>query len=436
MAIAIGDDYFDGTSPLTRVKRHLELARRVGASYLRCSFTWNAIEPQPGVYDWAFEDTLVNLAEQYHIQLIPYVAYPPAWAVRDAKDFWKQPPRDPQIYAHFISRIVSRYRGRIAAWEIWNEPDNTDYWTGSVDDFAALVKASVPRLRASDPNARVVLGGLAHGPSPFFRRLISEYHIDREVDVVAVHAYPETWTNERAETVFEQWIPELWDAMGRDGSRAELWLNEMGYADYRYGRSKASIYGTNVFYGYEHTANYQAAMLFKFEVMALASRYVSLAGWYRVDDFSRNEKRLGSDLVNYHLGLENTKGQPKPALLALRFFERLLGAATRGIEPHITRGVNSQSVVKVFQRADGQLIVVAWLRSSTPGEVSDNSGVAVDRRSETISIDLPCAHPAFIGSFDPEGRPVNSTSRVSGQSLQRISLAGGRVFIAELQCIN
>jgi hypothetical protein len=80
MAIAVGDDYFDGTSSPERVERHLRVARDIGASYLRCAFTWNAIEKAKGQYDWAFWDRLVEAAESNGIELIPYVAYTPEWA--------------------------------------------------------------------------------------------------------------------------------------------------------------------------------------------------------------------------------------------------------------------------------------------------------------------------------------------------------------------
>ncbi|HJT87641.1 MAG TPA: cellulase family glycosylhydrolase, partial [Bryobacteraceae bacterium] len=429
MPTAIGDDYFDGTSPLSRVEHDLETARRGGAAYLRCAFSWNGIEKEQGQYDWTFWDSLVKLAEQNRIKLIPYVAYPPRWAVRQEKDFWKQPPRDPRLYGDFMYRIASRYRGRIAAWEIWNEPDNREYWTGTADEFAALARLAARRIREADPNAVVVLGGMANGPSAFFKRLIGKDHMDRDVDVVAMHAYPETWSNERAEALFAEWIPAMSEAIARDRSGADLWLNEMGYADYRFRPNQASVYGYDVFYSYEHTPAYQAAMLFKFEVMALASGRVSLTGWYRADDFPSSETRLGNDLVNYHLGLTDTKGQPKPVLRALGFFHNLLGGRTRLMKAKLDRAAGSQSVADLFQRADGELIAVAWLRSSLPGEVSQYSGMLQDRRSEEISIELPCAHPALEGAFDPEGRRVSSGARVAGDILEGIELRGGQVFV-------
>src|ERR1051326_3629561 len=58
MPTAIGDDYFDGTSPIERVRRHFAVAKRAGVKYLRCAFSWDAIEKEHGKYDWQFWDNL------------------------------------------------------------------------------------------------------------------------------------------------------------------------------------------------------------------------------------------------------------------------------------------------------------------------------------------------------------------------------------------
>jgi hypothetical protein len=264
--------------------------------------------------------------------------------------------------------------------------------------------------------------------------LINDYHIDRYVDVVALHAYPETWSNERVETVFQQWVPAVWDLLVKDQSGVDLWVNEMGYADYRYQPNHASVYGVNVFYSYEHTSEYQAAMLFKFEVLALASGRVSLTGWYRIDDFPLTEKRLGSDLVNYHLGLVDARGRRKPAYWALRFFNRLFGRATRRLPARIGRPDQSQAIVHVFQRVDGKLIIVGWLRSSLPSEVADQSGTLEDRRSENVSVELPCGRAKLEGYFDAAGNRIPTKARIGNHILEGLALRDGHIVIAEFGC--
>lgn len=434
MPTAIGDDYFDGTSSMARLRRHFAIARRSGVKYLRCAFSWNGIEKKAGQYDWQFWDNLVALAAQNRVQLIPYVAYTPEWAAREGKDFWKQPPRDPRLYADFMYTIASRYRGRIHSWEIWNEPDNKDYWMGDADEFATMAVEAAKRIREADPSAVLVLGGMADGPGDFFRTLIEKHHLDRYVDVVAMHAYPESWLNGPAELIFNRWVPEMSKIIAADGSGDDLWLNEMGYPDYRFRPNQASIYGTSVFYRYEHTRRYQATMLFKMETMALASEKISLAGWYRIDDFPSTEKRLGPDFVNYHLGVVDWRGRPKPALFALSFFNRLFREPSRSLHLRVARRASSQSVVKIFQREDGRLIIAGWLRSSTRNELKQRSGMLADRRSEVVSIQLPCRGSHIDGVYDAEGTRVATQGRVQGGYFSGIRLSGDRVFVAELSC--
>jgi hypothetical protein len=434
MPTAVGDDYFDGTDPRERVRRHFEIARAAGARYLRCAFSWNGIEKERGSFDWTFWDMLVAEAQRSGIRLIPYVAYTPEWAAREESEFWKQPPRDFDRYGDFLYAAAERYRGRILSWEIWNEPDNKDYWTGTAEEFAALARVAAEQIREADPDAVLVLGGMAYGPGPFFRELMEEHRIDRYVDVIALHAYPESWLNERAETIFEEWIPAARRMIAENRSGADLWLNEMGYADYRYRPAEASVYGTDVFYRYEHTRAYQAAMLFKFHVMTLASGQVSLSGWYRIDDFPYTEMRLGGDLVNFHLGLVDARARPKPAFQALQFFNRLFEGGTRALRPRIERPDGSQSVLNVFQNPAGVVVVTGWLRSSEADEVARQTGTEKDRRAETVSVELPCAGAQLGVYYDAQGERRREKAQVRQGWLREIELRGDRVFIAELRC--
>ena len=197
----------------------------------------------------------------------------------------------------------------------------------------------------------------------------------------------------------------------------------MGYADYRFRPNQASVYSTEIFYRSEHTPRYQAEMLFKFEVMALASECVSLTGWYRIDDFPASETRLGSDFVNTQ--------RPKPALLAFQWFNRLFARPTRLVRTRVARPPQSQSVVDVFQ-SNGGVIIVGWLRSSLSSEVADKFGMLEDRRSETVSVELPCAQSKLEGWFNAEGRRVRRQARIVNHWLDEIRQRDGQVVIAEL----
>jgi polysaccharide biosynthesis protein PslG len=435
MQTAVADDYFDGTSSRARVRRHMQVANQVGAKYLRCAFTWNAIEKQKGKFDWRFWDMLVEEAERAHIQLIPYVAYTPEWAAEQSDEFWKRPPRNPQLYAEVMYQIAHRYRGRIHSWEIWNEPDIAEYWMGSVDGFAELVRQAAAAIRKADPSASLVLAGMSKGPSPMFEELITKHHIEQVVDVVAMHGYPESWLEEREETVLQQWPVRMNALINDDGLRRDLWLNELGYADYRYSATKANKYGISAAFPHEHTGKYAAVALFKAEVMALASGRVSLTGWYRIDDFDAKTTTFSDDEVNFHLGLLDWRGKPKPSFRSLRFFNHLFDQRLRTVlAPQLHSKSNSDAVMYALEKQDGHIVVVGWLRSLEPAEIAATDGSHPDGRIEIAAIQLPCAELSEVREFDAEGNSAAVDVTPVGGWLDGIQLTPDKVFIAEMRC--
>lgn len=430
---AVGDDYFDGTSSVERVRRHLKAARDLGVKYLRCGFSWNAIEKSQGVYDWRFWDMLVREATNAHIELMPYVAYTPAWAASESPEFWNKPPRNEDWYADFMQAAVLRYRGKVHSWEIWNEPDNPEYWQGSVEQYASLARKAAIRMREADPSVVLVLGGMSRGPSEFFRELIEKFHIDAYVDVLAMHGYPETWGPERVEQIYHTWIPRMSEWIGKDGSGVGLWANELGYADFRFSANQASKWGGPVFYKYEHTGRYAADFLFKSEVMALASGRVSLTGWYRIDDFTLDTPHVSDDEVNFHLGLYDAQGHAKPAFYALKFFNRLFDEPVQLVPGPMQRMAGSQSNTELFRRKDGTLVFVGWLRSSEPSEASGN-GTAADSREEDVSAKLPCRSVTQLRNYDVEGRTTGDGVLLGAGLWLQAKLRGDQVTVATFNC--
>ena len=96
----------------------LKAMQRAGIKWGRQDFTWRRIEREPGVYDWAPYDRLVDAARRHGILLFGNLAYAPKF----------HDPRTPQgaeAYAAFARAAVERYRGKIDHWQIWNEPAST-----------------------------------------------------------------------------------------------------------------------------------------------------------------------------------------------------------------------------------------------------------------------------------------------------------------------
>ena len=67
----------------------------------------------------------------------------PAWANGGSSDL-RTPPADDAAYAGFLNYLVNAFHGRVDAWEIWNEEDNSGWWTGTPAQYAGAAQGRLP----------------------------------------------------------------------------------------------------------------------------------------------------------------------------------------------------------------------------------------------------------------------------------------------------
>jgi hypothetical protein len=88
--------------------------------------------------------------------------------------------------------LAKRYRGvGVAGYEIWNEPNISRFWgwrTPSPRRYAKLLRVAFRAVRAGDPRARVVFGGLSTGDTAYVRAAYAAGARNR-FDVMAIHPY-------------------------------------------------------------------------------------------------------------------------------------------------------------------------------------------------------------------------------------------------------
>ena len=106
--------------------------------------------------------------------------------------FW--PPKTPdQIegFAKYTKFVVNHFRGRIQYYALWNEQDIT-YWNpiGNPEEYGHLLKAFIPAVHETDPQAKVIYGGLADPSSDYARRSLDACQCAAGIDVFAYHTYP------------------------------------------------------------------------------------------------------------------------------------------------------------------------------------------------------------------------------------------------------
>ncbi len=162
-------------------KRELavKMAAEAGYHWLRQEFPWEDIEihgkgdfedrrHEPARSAWEKYDQIVDLAEKNGMELIVRISNPPGWTraqgegVDNVDTF--APPDNVQDFADFVTAVVSRYRGRVRTYQLWNEPNIYPEWGSnpiSPEEYVTLLKAGAEAARAADPDVVLIAGALA-----------------------------------------------------------------------------------------------------------------------------------------------------------------------------------------------------------------------------------------------------------------------------------
>jgi hypothetical protein len=249
-------------------QRSIDLLRAAGVTWIRQQLPWEQIEPiargetsdrKFGTSTWAKFDDIVDRANAAGLKVMLRLDTSPRWALpADAPD-GLGPPVNPGDYWDFVAQAATRYRGRVAAYQIWNEPNLNSEWGHRPPDptaYAALLRGASLRIRAIDPEARVVMAAMAPTLTETADALNELLYLDQvydagargTFDVLAVQAYglrggPDDPRVEPFDVTFSRptLVRQLMDAHGDVDT--PIWATELGwnvnppdFAEQRFGR--------------------------------------------------------------------------------------------------------------------------------------------------------------------------------------------------------
>ncbi len=142
-------------------ERLLGSVGELGARWVRQPVQWQGLEPSPGVYDFAPLNVIVDDLRIKGVNILLTVSGSPAWAA----DGPNSAPRDNADFARFMGALATRFKGRVGAYEVWNEPNLAIEWGKRVDAgaYVEMLRAASPAIRAADPATLVIAAGL--GPT-------------------------------------------------------------------------------------------------------------------------------------------------------------------------------------------------------------------------------------------------------------------------------
>ncbi len=208
-----------------------------------CGVHWSAIHTGPDVYNWTLLDSLVNKCAGKHITYV--IGACPRWLAKYPNQAhyapWLGPGSNSMPYSldeanKFFWNLSTRYKGRIKAYEIWNEPQLADflypYNDTELNALAAMQKRAYSTIKACDP-AALVLGASvlpresSGGMTRARKYLAALQRKDWNVDAFTTHIYPEVgywgprWTSMLTD------VTATLKSMGTPTSK--LWITETTY---------------------------------------------------------------------------------------------------------------------------------------------------------------------------------------------------------------
>lgn len=162
--------------------RDEQLARlaALGVTVGRIGISWAWTEQSKGHFDWRHGDSLMAALEKHGIQPLIDVSNTPPWArpTGTPETFGPANEVQRQGFANYCSALAARYKGRVYAYEIWNEA-NGSFWypEPNLDDYSQLFVRAYQAIKAQDPLAPVVTTGMAGNTAladalPWTRRFV------------------------------------------------------------------------------------------------------------------------------------------------------------------------------------------------------------------------------------------------------------------------
>ncbi|GAB2754975.1 hypothetical protein GCM10027020_03930 [Nocardioides salsibiostraticola] len=298
-----------------RAKRAAVLDRisQSGARWVRLDVSWAMIQPRRGSYDhrWGVPlvDEVLAQAKQRGLRVLVTFWLTPSWANKGKGE--RVAPDRASDYAKAIAWAARRWDDRVGAWEIWNEPNSTDFLRGADPRvYTRLLCAASSKLHRQDRKAKVVFGGLMYNDDAWLRRA---YAVGARgcFDILGVHPYmapadaapglPDNGKDWRM-----RHLGAVRRVMVQHRDKRPVWVTEFGWSSHRNSLGDAA---------WERGVSQRQQARYAVRALKVLGRdypYVKKAFWYK--DLAEK----GSDRHQNGYAMLRGNLSPKPVFWALR----------------------------------------------------------------------------------------------------------------------
>jgi polysaccharide biosynthesis protein PslG len=134
---------------------------RAGFSWVKQQVRWDEIEGVRGAFAWKCIDDVVNQAHAQSLKVLLSVTTAPRWARTWTAG--EPGPPDADLLAAFLVNMATRYRRKLHAVEVFNEPNLAVEWGDNLNPgyYVQMLIATSQAIKRVDPNIMVINAGLA-----------------------------------------------------------------------------------------------------------------------------------------------------------------------------------------------------------------------------------------------------------------------------------
>ena len=179
----------------------------IGVKWVRIQSGWARTEKEKGVYDFEWLDKIVENLVCRNLRPWICLCYGNELYSSFAKKYFGAvgcPPiataEEQEGWVAYVKAVVSRYRGKVQYYEIWNEPDARYSWKHNVAEgepepgpsaveYAQFAMLTADAIHAADPEAKAVAFGVSHGYDFTYINTALAQGLADHMDVFSFHAY-------------------------------------------------------------------------------------------------------------------------------------------------------------------------------------------------------------------------------------------------------
>ncbi len=200
--------------------------------------SWREIETAEGVYNWGPMDAAVaNSRASGMTDLQLALGSTPAWCASKFIPRYdvrgpgssSYPARD-SCWLDYVRAVATRYKGQIQSYQMWNEADRPNFYTGTPEQLGDLTGKTTALLKSIDGSITVAAAGMIPRPGRFGPNSFEERYYKRlqaqgwPVDVFPFAVYPETADK------LADYVKIATDCLQRLGApKKPIWISEANY---------------------------------------------------------------------------------------------------------------------------------------------------------------------------------------------------------------